>query len=128
MPIEMTELHATFLAQSFEDEVPPLVGTVSADGDPQISPKGTLAVYDPETLCFWERSYRTSYAAIVDNPRILVYCRNHKRAKELPFRNGVLRFRGVARIATDAAVRARVWNLSPAAEQARDPSARASRS
>jgi predicted pyridoxine 5'-phosphate oxidase superfamily flavin-nucleotide-binding protein len=117
----MTELHANFLKQATEDGAPPLVGTASKDGDPQISPKGTVAVLDPETLCFWERSYRSSYEALAENPRIVVYCRNGKRAKELPFRNGALRFRGVARISDDAAIRARAWELSPPAEQARDP-------
>jgi pyridoxamine 5'-phosphate oxidase-like protein len=121
MPIAMTELHARFLAEAFDDGVPPLVGTASRDGEPQISPKGTLAMLDAETLCFWERSYRSSYHALEENPRIVVYCRNHKRAKELPFRNGALRFRGLARIAADEATRARAWDLSPPAEQARDP-------
>jgi predicted pyridoxine 5'-phosphate oxidase superfamily flavin-nucleotide-binding protein len=121
MPIAMTDLHTRFLAQAFEDEAPPLVGTASSDGDPQVSPKGTLAVLDPETLCFWERSYRGSFHAIEENPKIVVYCRNPKRAKELPFRNGALRFRGMARVATDEATRQRVWDLSPKAEQARDP-------
>jgi hypothetical protein len=117
----MTELHARFLADAFDDGVPPLLGTASRDGEPQISPKGTLALLDAETLCFWERSYRSSYAALEENPRVVVYCRNHQRAAALPFRNGALRFRGVARIAADEATRARVWALSPAAEQARDP-------
>lgn len=121
MPIRMTELHARFLAQAFEDEAAPLLGTASKDGEPQVSPKGTVAVLDPETLCFWERSLRSSFHALEENPRVVVYCRNPKRAKELPFRNGALRFRGVARIAADAPTRARVWALSPPAEQARDP-------
>ena len=55
-----------------------------------------------------------------ENPRIVVYCRNHQRAKELPFRNGALRFRGVARVAEDEATRERVWNLSPNDERGRD--------
>ncbi|HEY1504151.1 MAG TPA: hypothetical protein VGF92_07615 [Stellaceae bacterium] len=117
----MTDLHARFLALAFDDGAPPLVGTASRDGDPQISPKGTLALLDPETLCFWERSYRSSYHALEENRKILVYCRNPKRAEELPFRNGALRFRGVARVAADEATRQRVWDLSPKAEQARDP-------
>lgn len=121
MPIKMTDLITRFLAHAFEDGAPPLVGTASKDGDPQISPKGTLAVFDEETLCFWERSYRTSYDAIAENPRIVVYCRNPARAKEVPFRSSALRFRGVARITADQAERGRVWDLSPAVEQARDP-------
>ena len=120
MPIEMTDLHARFLTQAAADGVPPLVGTSGKNGDPQISPKGTVAVLDPETLCFWERSYRSSYQAIEENPRVVVYCRNHQRAKELPFRNGALRFRGVARVAEDEATRDHVWNLSPNDERGRD--------
>jgi hypothetical protein len=120
MPIEMTELHARFLMQAAEDGVPPLLGTADKNGDPQISPKGTVAVLDPETLCFWERSYRSSFHAIEDNPRVVVYCRNHARTKELPFRNGALRFRGVARAAEDEATRDKVWNLSPRGEKDRD--------
>ena len=110
MPIKMTEVMRRFLEQALEDGAPPLIGTATAGGDPQISPKGTLAVYDEGTLCFWERSYRTSYDAIVENPRVIVYCRNQARAKEVPFRNAALRFRGVARIASDEAARERVWN------------------
>ena len=121
MTIAMTDLHARFLAQAFEDEAPPLVGTASKDGDPQDQPEGHACRARSETLCFWERSYRSSYHALEENPRVIVYCRNHIRAKELPFRNGALRFRGTARIAEDEATRRRVWDLSPAREQARDP-------
>lgn len=120
MPVQITELMTRMLSLAFGDGVPALVGTATKDGRPQISPKGTLAVFDAEHLCFWERSYRSSYAALQENPRVVVYYRNQARAKEMPFRNGALRFHGVARLA-DAAERERAWELSPPAEQARDP-------
>ena len=120
MPVKITELMTRMLSLAFDDGVPTLVGTATKDGRPQISPKGTLAVFDAEHLCFWERSFRSSYAAIEENPRVVVYYRNQARAKEMPFRNGALRFHGVARLA-DAAERERAWQLSPPAEQARDP-------
>ncbi len=116
----MTDLHARFLAQAFEDEAAPLVGTASKDGDPQVSPKGTVAVFDPETRCaFWERSYRSSFQAIEEGiPKILVYCRNPKRTKELPFPATARCVFAVWRAwRLDEATRQRVWDLSPKVEQ-----------
>jgi hypothetical protein len=121
MPIKITDEIKRFLDCGFADNAAPLIGTASKDGDPQISPKGTVAVFDDETLCFWERSYRSSYSALAENPKTVVYYRNPARGKDVPFRNAALRFRGVSRIATAEAERDRVWTLSPAAEQARDP-------
>jgi predicted pyridoxine 5'-phosphate oxidase superfamily flavin-nucleotide-binding protein len=119
--IKMTELMRELLTNAVAEGVPCLLGTATKDGRPQISPKGTLAVFDDETLSFWERSYRTSYNAFLENPRVVVYYRNGPRTAELPFRNGAVRFHGVARITEDEAERARVFALSPAIEQSRDP-------
>src|SRR5579864_8724243 len=99
MPVKITDLMQRLLTLAFSDGVPALVGTATRDGRPQISPKGTLAVYDSEHLCFWERSYRSSYGALQENPRVVVYYRNQARAEEMPFRAGALRFHGVARLA-----------------------------
>jgi predicted pyridoxine 5'-phosphate oxidase superfamily flavin-nucleotide-binding protein len=121
MPIKLNDTIAQFLAHAFADGAAPLIGTSNKAGDPQISPKGTVAVFDDETLCFWERSYRSSYDAIAENPKVIVYYRNPARGKEVPYRNAAIRFRGVARVATDEADRERAWNLSPKAEQDRDP-------
>ena len=121
MPVKINEMMRHVLSLAFGDGVPPLVGTVMKDGRPQISPKGTLAVYDDEHLCFWERSFRTSYGALVDNPRVVVYYRNQARAQEMDIRNGAMRFHGEARLAKEGAERDRIWDLSPAAEQQRDP-------
>ncbi len=121
MPIKLDDTMAKFLAQAIGDGAIPLVGTSSKAGDPQISPKGTVAVFDDDTLCFWERSYRTSYEALAENPKVVIYYRNPARIKEVPYRNAAIRFRGVARVTTDEAARERAWALSPKAEQDRDP-------
>jgi hypothetical protein len=121
MPVKINEMMQRVLSLAFSDGVPPLVGTVMQDGRPQISPKGTLAVYDSEHLCFWERSFRTSYGALSDNPKVVVYYRNQARAQEMGIRNGALRFHGIARLAEPGSERDRIWDLSPAAEQQRDP-------
>ena len=121
MPVKINDMMRHVLGSAFSDGVPPLVGTVMKDGRPQISPKGTLAVYDDEHLCFWERSFRTSYGALVDNPKVVVYYHNQARAQEMGIRNGAMRFHGEARLANEGAERDRIWDLSPTAEQQRDP-------
>jgi predicted pyridoxine 5'-phosphate oxidase superfamily flavin-nucleotide-binding protein len=119
--IQMTELMARLLKDAPDDGVPALVGTSSKDGHPQISPKGSVAVFDPETLSFWERSFRSSYEAIEANPHIVIYYRNSKRQAEMPFRGGALRIHGAARSAADGPDRDRAWELTNADEQGRDP-------
>lgn len=119
--IKMDDLMAHLLITAPDDGVPCLVGTASKNGDPQISPKGSVAVFDPETLSFWERSFRSSYDAIEENPKIVVYYRNSKRAAEMPYRGAALRFHGIARVAKDGAERDRAWELTNETEQGRDP-------
>ena len=119
--IKMDDLIARLLKDAPDDGVPCLVGTSSKDGHPQISPKDSVAVFDPETLSFWERSFRSSYEAIEANPHIVIYYRNSARQKEMPYRGGALRFHGEARIAAEGPDRDRAWELTHKDEQGRDP-------
>lgn len=80
-----------------EDGLPCLVGTVSDDGQPQISPKGSMLVHDAGTLAFWERSKRTALANIQANQRVVVYYRNPGKAEQLP-QGACLRFYGTCRV------------------------------
>ena len=117
----MTELMARLLTTSAADGVPALVGTVSSDGRPQISPKGSVTVYSDDTLCFWERSYRSVERNLVDNPRVVVYYRNQARSKEIPYASAAIRFHGTARIVKDGPERERAWELTIPGEKQRDP-------
>ena len=119
--IKMTDLIRNLLRTALADGVPCLVGTVSRDGKPQISPKGSLAVLDDETLCFWERSLRTAYAHIAENPNVVVYFRTFARASEMPYRGAAIRFHGVAKIVKAGPERERIWNATIPFEQERDP-------
>ena len=112
----MTELIENAFAQGHEC----LLGSVGADGQPQISPKGSVAVFSDTTLSFWERSHRNTERNLIANPRVTVYYRNADRMKEIPYVGGAMRFYGTARIVTDAAEREAVWNKTNAAEQSRD--------
>jgi len=117
----MTDLMRRLIASALADEVPCLVASVSADGRPQISPKGSVAVFDDEHLSYWERSYRTSFSRITENPHVVVYYRNPHRSPEMPWRAGALRFHGTAQITDDGAKRDRAYELAHPNEQKRDP-------
>src|SRR5262245_8419800 len=108
--IRMTDLMRNLLRSALADGTPCLVGTASRDGRPPISTKGSVPVLDAETLCYWQRSLRTAYAHIGENPRVVVYYRNAARASEIPFRGGAIRFHGTARIVRSDPERQRIWD------------------
>ena len=118
--IKMTPLMRDLLANALADGTPCLIGTASKDGRPQISPKGSVAVYDDQTLCYWERSHRSSQARIGENPNVVVYYRNAAR-KENPYRAGCIRFHGRARLITSGPERDKAWDLTNHEEQSKDP-------
>jgi hypothetical protein len=119
--IKMDNTIAGFLDKALADGAPCLVGTSTADGHPQISPKGSVAVFDEKTLSYWERSHRSSQAHITENPNIVVYFRNPARAAEMPWRGAALRFHGKARVVASGPERERAWTLTVPLEQEKDP-------
>lgn len=119
--IKMDSKIADLLAKALEDGVPCLIGTASADGHPQITPRGSVAVFDEKTLSFWERSHRSSQAQIAANPQVVVYFRNPARAAEMPWRGAALRFHGKARIVASGPERERAWEVTVPLEQSKDP-------
>lgn len=118
--IKLTPLMKELLWTALGDGAVALLGTVQADGTPQISPKGSLAVYDDTTISFWERSHRSSEKNIEHGSRVCVYYRNPAKMKEIPYGGGTIRFYGTARIVTDPAIREKVWQNTVPAEQERD--------
>ncbi len=82
------------------DGTPCLLGTVSDDGHPQISPKGSMLVHDAGTLAYWERSKRTALANIQGNQQVVIYYRNPEKAEQLP-QGACLRFYGTCRVVED---------------------------
>jgi hypothetical protein len=102
------------------DGTPCLVGTVSAAGTPEISPKGSMLVHDSHTLAYWERSHRGALRNVGANPNVVVYYRNPARAEQLP-QGAALRFYGKARIVTDAAEREAIMKKVVQKELDADP-------
>lgn len=86
------------------DGVACLVGTADKAGRPQISPKGSVLVYDASTLAYWERSKRAALNNLRDNPYVVIYYRNPAKSDQLP-RGAAIRFHGRARIADSGEIR-----------------------
>lgn len=74
-----------------------LVGTVGKDG-PNISPKGSLVVFDDDHLAYWERSKRKAMENLDSDPRVVVIYSNMKAAREGQIKTPALRFYGTAKV------------------------------
>ena len=107
---EMKELFDTALADGFAC----LVGTATKDGQPQISPKGSVMVFDDETLAYWERAKRSGLANLEENPKVVVYYSH-------PVKRIRWRFYGEASIHESGPTREDVMRRTVQAELDRDP-------
>ena len=112
--IEITDEMKTALGTALSDGCAPLVGTASGVGWPQISPKGSVMVYDNETLAYWERAKRSAMGNLTDNPRVVIYYSN-------PITRVRWRFYGIATIYEEGPVREDVMSKTIQAELDRDP-------
>lgn len=99
---------------SLDDGYPGIVGTASKDGVPQISMKGSLAVYDDETISYWERAKRTAMDNVSENPNVVIFYRN--TADRLNWR-----FQGTATVYESGEIWDKVLSITPQRELDRDP-------
>ena len=61
---------------------PCILATVSADGEPDIGYKGSMMVFDNESLAYWERTKRVHMKNVKENPRVIVLFRDAKTKAE----------------------------------------------
>ncbi len=99
---------------ALEEGVCCILGTASPEGRPQISMKGSVLVFDRETLAYWERAKRSALENVVDNPQVVIFYRNP--AKRINWR-----FYGTATVFEAGAIRDNVMNRTVQAELDRDP-------
>jgi predicted pyridoxine 5'-phosphate oxidase superfamily flavin-nucleotide-binding protein len=76
-----------------------MLATVGDDG-PNISPKGSMIIYDDEHLAYWERSKKATLKNVQNDARVVVMYSNKALAEggglDLP--GGIIRFFGTAEI------------------------------
>ena len=109
-----------FIDNALADRIPCMLATASAKGYPRTSPKGSMIVYDDETLAYWERSQLGALNNIRENPHVAVYYRNPDEKDRLP-RGACLRFYGEATVFETGPIREAVMARTVPAELERDP-------
>jgi hypothetical protein len=99
-----------------------LVGTVLDDGYAQVSPRGSVLVWDDETLAFWDRGRGLTHDTVQNGTKLTFYFRNTDLRDDgtLP-KGGIARFYGAAELHLDGAVRDGVYDKMKPPERDRDP-------
>ena len=107
---EMKEL----LERALADGISCTVGTADKDGQPQLSLKGSVMVYDSETLAYWERAKRSALDNVKENPKVVILYNN-------PGERIRWRFYGTAVVHESDAIRDEVMARTVQGELDRDP-------
>jgi hypothetical protein len=104
-----------------------LVGTVLPDGFANISPRGSVVVFDGDTLGLWDRGGRPSSDALTDGDKLMVYFRDSALGAVARGGNGLLpaggiaRFYGTAELHRDGTACEQVWTTMVQQERDADP-------
>ena len=114
MPLQLTQEIKDLVNNALGGGNPLLLAVVTALNRPRLSFRGSTQLYSDDQLGFWLRNTGgETIDSIRHNPNVaLMY-----RSATIPF----LQFQGRARITTDEAERARVYESAPEREQRNDP-------
>jgi hypothetical protein len=89
---------------AWNDGYPCLLGTAGNDG-PNISPKGSMFVFDDDHLAYWERTKHTALENLRADNRVIVFYGNMKAQRDGKLESGFLRFYGTAELFEDGPTR-----------------------
>ena len=93
---------------------PCILATVSGAGEPDIGYKGSVMVFDGDSLAYWERTKRVHYQNVKENPKVIVLFRDTKS-------RAAWRFHGTATLHDDGPVRDQVMARTVKEELDKDP-------
>ena len=93
---------------------PCILATASADGEPDIGYKGSMMVFDNESLAYWERTKRVHMKNVKENPRVIVLFRDAKT-------KAAWRFHGTATVHESGPIRDQVMARTVKDELDKDP-------
>ena len=99
-----------------------LVATSLPNGYAQVTPRGSVLVYDDEHLAMWERGKGSTNENLVDGTKVTIYFRHPKLRESgaLPA-GGIARFYGVAKVHKSGPIYDRIWEKVIPPEKERDP-------
>ena len=76
--IEILDQMKEMIDPALANGCPCILATVSADGEPDIGYKGSMMVFDKESLAYLERTKRVHLKNVKENPKVIVLFRDAK--------------------------------------------------
>jgi hypothetical protein len=117
MPI--SEKIKALIRSAWDDGAPCLVATQGPNG-PNISPKGSMVVFDDDHLAYWERSKKQALENLSHDKRICVIYANFKAQRDGVLESGFLRFYGTAELHESGPMREAIFQRLTKREQEHD--------
>ncbi len=93
---------------AWADGAPCLLATAGPNG-PNISPKGSMIVFDDEHLAYWERSKKQALENLGHDKRVAVMYANFKAQRDGVIESGFLRFYGTAELHESGPIREAIF-------------------
>lgn len=112
--IKLTDEMRDLIDNALANRMPCILATASRSGQPNMSYRGSMMVFDNESLAYWDRGKRQSVQHMQENPQVCVMFRH-------PERRIVWRFLGEATVHPDGPIRQQVLARVVQPELDRDP-------
>lgn len=112
--IALTDQMRELVNNALANGCPCILATASANGEPDIGFKGSMMVFDNESLAYWERTRRQHLKNVSENPRVIVLFRDPKTRTNW-------RFHGLATVHPDGSLREQVMARVVQPELEKDP-------
>jgi len=114
--VPISEKVRQLIFNAWEDGYPCLLATQGPDG-PNISPKGSMVVFDDDHLAYWERSKKQALANLAHDRRVCIIYANFKAQRDGIVPSGFLRFYGTVELHEDGPIRDKIFSLLSPREQ-----------
>ena len=112
--ITLTDQMREMIDNALANGSPCILATAAAGGEPDIGYKGSMMVFDNESLAYWERTRRQHLKNVQENSKVVVLFRDPKTRVNF-------RFHGVATVHQDGPVREKVMSRTVKDELDKDP-------
>jgi uncharacterized protein len=114
MPLSPTIV--ALIRSAWDDGYPCLLASSGREG-PNLTPKGSMIVFDDAHLAYWERSKRAVLDNLVADPRVCVMYANMKAQRDGVLESGFLRFFGSVVLHEQGPVREKIFSMLLPREQ-----------
>ena len=104
------------IRNAWDDGYPCLVATSGTLG-PNITPKGSMIVFDGEHLAWWERSKRAALDNLAHDPRVCIMYANFQAQHDKVLESGFLRFFGSVVLHESGPVHDKIFSMLVPREQ-----------